>query len=115
MVRLSSEDIKQQARTLGFDKVGIVAATALTEEGERLREWLARGFHGQMGYMAREPQQRSDPRRLLPGAKSVVCVALNYFRPEQHVEQADTGKISRYAWGDDYHDVLRDKLKALLA
>ena len=63
--------------------------------------------------MAREPQQRSDPRLLLPSAKSVVCVALNYYRPEPHSESSVTGKISRYAWGDDYHDVLRDKLKAL--
>jgi epoxyqueuosine reductase len=114
-MKLHAEQIKQQARALGFDKVGIVAATALTPEGERLRDWLSREWHGAMGYMARDPQQRSDPRLLLPGAKSVICVALNYFRPEQHVERPDTGKISRYAWGDDYHDVLRDKLKALLA
>jgi len=116
---LQSEAIKDHARSLGFDKVGIVPATALTEEGERLREWLARGFHGQMkymemGYKGRDPHQRSDPRLLLSSAKSVVCVALNYFRPEKHVDLPDTGKISRYAWGDDYHDVLRDKLKALL-
>ncbi len=90
-------------------------ADALTAEGENLREWLARGFHGQMDYMARNPQQRSDPRLLMPSAKSVVCVALNYFRPETHLDSPEAGKISRYAWGDDYHDVLRDKLKALLA
>lgn len=100
---------------LGFNKVGIVPATALTEEGARLQQWLARGFHGRMNYMERAPEQRGDPRRLLPSAKSVVCVALNYFRPEKHLNAPDTGKISRYAWGDDYHDVLRDKLKALLA
>jgi len=115
MVRLRSAEIKQAARELGFHKVGIVPATALTEEGARLREWLARNFHGQMGYLARDPEQRSDPRRLLPSAKSVICVALNYYRPEEHTDSAATGKISRYAWGDDYHDVLRDKLKALLA
>ena len=113
-MNLSSATIKDQARALGFNKVGVVAATALTEEGAKLREWLARGFHGQMAYMARNPEQRSDPRLLMPSAKSVVCVALNYFRPDQHVDDPDTGKISRYAWGDDYHDVLRDKLKALL-
>ena len=120
MVRLLTKDIKQRALEIGFDKVGIVPAEALTEEGARLREWLARGFHGQMkymepGYKGRDPQQRSDPRLLMPSAKSVVCVALNYFRPEKHGDSPDTGKISRYAWGDDYHDVLRDKLKALLA
>ncbi|MCI0392277.1 MAG: tRNA epoxyqueuosine(34) reductase QueG [Acidobacteria bacterium] len=111
---LNSEEIKNQARVLGFDKVGIVPATALTEEGQSLLEWLARGFHGQMGYMSRLPQQRSDPRLLMPSAKSVTCVALNYFRPESHIDSPEIGKISRYAWGDDYHDVLRDKLKTLL-
>ncbi len=113
-MNLSSATIKDQARALGFDKAGVVAATALTEEGAKLREWLARSFHGQMAYMARNPEQRSDPRLLLPSAKSVVCVAINYFRPEQHADDPGVGKISRYAWGDDYHDVLRDKLKALL-
>jgi epoxyqueuosine reductase len=68
-----------------------------------------------MWYMARDPDQRADPRLLLPSAKSVVCVALNYYRPEPHSDAPDAGKISRYAWGDDYHDVLRDKLKSLLA
>jgi epoxyqueuosine reductase len=114
MYQLRSEEVKTKARELGFSKVGVVAATALTEEGARLREWLAQGSHGEMGYMARDPEQRADPRLLLPAAKSVVCVALNYYRPEKHSETPDTGKISRYAWGDDYHDVLRDKLKLLL-
>ncbi|MGH9833154.1 MAG: tRNA epoxyqueuosine(34) reductase QueG [Blastocatellia bacterium] len=113
-MNLSSATIKDQARALGFDKVGVVAAAALSEEGVKLLEWLARGFHDQMGYMARNPEQRSDPRLLLPSAKSVVCVALNYFQPDKHVDDPEVGKISRYAWGDDYHDVLRDKLKALL-
>jgi epoxyqueuosine reductase len=114
MVSALSKDIKLKAQALGFSKVGLAPATALTEEGAKLREWLARGFHGQMAYMARNPEQRSDPRLLLPSAKSVVCVALNYFRPERHVDDPEVGKISRYAWGDDYHDVLRDKLNALL-
>ncbi len=109
-----SDEIKQAARELGFEKTGIVPAAALTDEGARLQEWLERHFHGQMSYMAREPEQRSDPRLLLPSAKSVVCVALNYYRPESHDESSAIGKISRYAWGDDYHDVLRDKLQALL-
>jgi epoxyqueuosine reductase len=114
MATLRSDEIKQQACALGCDKVGIVPAGALTEEGARLREWLKRHFHGEMSYMARDPEQRADPRLLLPAAKSVVCVALNYYRPEPHTESATVGKISRYAWGDDYHDVLRDKLQALL-
>jgi epoxyqueuosine reductase len=114
MAKTITEEIKLEARRLGFDKVGVAPANALTEEGARLRLWVARGFHGQMSYMARDPQQRADPRLLLPSAKSVVSVALNYFRPEKHKDAPEVGKISRYAWGDDYHDVLRDKLKSLL-
>ena len=112
---MQSETIKRYALELGFTKIGIVPVAALSEEGQRLREWIARGFHGRMDYMARQPQQRSDPALLMPSAKSVICVALNYFRPEKHIDDISTGKISRYAWGDDYHDVLRDKLKTLLA
>jgi len=114
MAKTFTEEIKLESRRLGFDKVGVAPAGALTEEGERLRLWLARGFHGRMSYMARDPQQRADPRLLLPSVKSVVSVALNYFRPEKHTDAPEVGKISRYAWGDDYHDVLRDKLGALL-
>jgi len=114
MEKTFTEKIKLEARRIGFDKVGAAPACALTEEGAMLGEWLARGFHGRMSYMARDPQRRADPRLLLPSAKSVVSVALNYFRPEKHRDAPETGKISRYAWGDDYHDVLRDKLKSLL-
>jgi epoxyqueuosine reductase len=114
MAKTFTEEIKLESRRLGFDKVGVAPADALTEEGERLGLWLARGFHGRMSYMARDPQRRADPRLLLPSAKSVVSVALNYFRPEKHTGAPEAGKISRYAWGDDYHDVLRDKLESLL-
>jgi epoxyqueuosine reductase len=114
-VTLRSEEIKQWSREIGFDKVGIVPVAPLTEEGRSLREWLDRGFHGEMSYMARDPSQRTDPRLLMPSAKSVVCVALNYYRPEERADSPEIGKISRYAWGDDYHDVLRDKLKTLLS
>ena len=111
---MRSNEIKEQAYALGFNKIGIVSVEALTEESSQLREWLERGFHGQMDYMARDPQKRSDPRLLMPSAESVVCVALNYYRHEQHADSSDVAKISRYAWGDDYHDVLQDKLKSLL-
>lgn len=110
MNHLQSADIKQKAHELGFQKIGIVPATALTEEGARLHEWLAQNLHGTMHYLARDPAKRSDPRLLLPSAQSVICVALNYYWPEP---QPDTAKVSRYAWGDDYHDVLQEKLKAL--
>jgi epoxyqueuosine reductase len=109
------ELIREQARKLGFEKVGIVPAQPLNEEGFRLKQWLARKYHGSMAWMARDPEMRSDPRKLFPPARSVVVVALNYYTPDEHTASSQTGKISRYAWGDDYHDVVSSKLKTLLS
>lgn len=113
-LRELSQKIRIRAGEEGFDLVGIVPACELDIEGERLREWLARGYHADMPWMARDPQKRSDPRKLLPDARSVVVVALNYYTPNQHENSPDTGKVSRYAWGDDYHEVVSRKLRALL-
>ncbi|MDQ3173925.1 MAG: tRNA epoxyqueuosine(34) reductase QueG [Acidobacteriota bacterium] len=107
--------MKEQARRVGFDKIGIVRAEALDGERERLREWLARGYQGEMEWMARNPEKRTDPRKLFPQAHSVIVVALNYYTPEKHAGDPETGKVSRYAWGDDYHEVVGSKLHALLA
>ncbi|MDX6613065.1 MAG: epoxyqueuosine reductase [Blastocatellia bacterium] len=113
-----ADQIKAHARELGFQKVGIVRAEPLSHERDRLQEWLRRDYHGEMGWMARDPEQRTDPARVFPDAKSVVVVALNYYTPSQHdhdaERSADSGKVSRYAWGDDYHDVVGEKLRALL-
>ena len=106
-----AESIKQRAAELGFAKVGIVPATALSAEGERLSEWLKLGYQGNMAWLERDPEKRADPRVLFPDARSVVVCAINYYTPAQH---ASPGKISRYAWGDDYHDVVREKLQLLL-
>ena len=114
MTVISSSLIKDEARALGFDPVGIVPAQILAPEGARLREWLEQGLHGKMDYLARHATMRTDPDQLMPGVRSVVCVALNYYHPESHSDDPAIGKISRYAWGDDYHDVLRDKLRRLL-
>ncbi|MDT7807830.1 MAG: epoxyqueuosine reductase [Acidobacteriota bacterium] len=111
--RLTAE-VKRCARALGFQKVGVVRAVPLTEERARLEEWLGRGAHASMEWMARDAARRTDPRELLPGARTVVAVALNYYTPHRHSDEPGTGKVSRYAWGDDYHDVLGEKLKALL-
>jgi epoxyqueuosine reductase len=110
-----TQKIKQKALEIGFHKVGVARAEALVEEGERLKEWLNAGYHGEMRWMEREPEKRADPRLIFPEAKSVVAVALNYFTPHEHEENSTKGKISRYAWGDDYHDVLKEKLRELLA
>lgn len=114
-VRLLTRRIKERALGEGFQKVGVVRAGPLAEESARLEEWLARGHQGEMAWMSRDPGRRADPREFLPGARSVVAVALNYYTPHEHARDPDSGKISRYAWGDDYHDVLTEKLRALLA
>src|SRR5258706_6572739 len=110
-----SDKIKQKAAEIGFQKIGIVPAEPLVQEATRLQEWLEMGFHGEMAWLAREPEKRSDPRLLFPEAQSVIVVALNYFTGHEHQIDPDKGKISRYAWGDDYHDVVREKLTELLA
>jgi epoxyqueuosine reductase len=107
--------IRERAFELGFHKVGVVPAAPLSGERARLEEWLRRGYHGEMNWMARDTERRADPRLVMPGARSVVVVALNYFTPHEHSNDPATGKISRYAWGDDYHDVVGGKLKELLA
>ena len=107
--------IKERARSEGFEKVGIVAAQALENERNRLMEWLGRGYHGQMAWMARDPEMRTDPRRLFPAARSVVVVAKNYYTATRHTDDPETGKVSRYAWGDDYHEVVGSRLRSLLA
>ena len=109
-----SEKIKAKAHELGFHKVGIARAELLATEGARLFDWLEAGYQGKMAWMERWAEKRVDPGELLPNAKSVIVVALNYFTPREHQTDADTGKISRYAWGDDYHDILKEKLYELV-
>ena len=109
-----TEQIKHKALEIGFHKVGIARAEPLTEEKKRFERWLAEGYHGEMRWMEREPEKRADPDLIFPGARSMIVVALNYYTPHEHEESAQKGKVSRYAWGDDYHEVVKEKLWALL-
>ena len=109
-----SDRIKSIAAELGFARCGIVRSDRLDAEGERLEDWLSRGYHGSMGWMNRPDQDRADPRTVMPDVRSVVMLATNYFTPYAHTEDPEGGKISRYAWGDDYHDVLRERMRLLL-
>lgn len=109
-----TEKIRQKALEIGISKVGIVGAEPLSAEGEHLRSWLEQGLHGEMAWMEREPEKRSDPRVLFPPTKSVIVAAVNYFTPHEHIDAASVGKISRYAWGDDYHEIVKAKLGQLL-
>jgi epoxyqueuosine reductase len=109
-----TEKIKSRAIELGFCKVGIARAVQLEEEGKLLRDWLSRNYHGTMDWMARNVEKRIDPRLILPNAQSVVALAMNYYSNIQQPNDLDVGKISRYAWGDDYHDVMKPRLEKLL-
>jgi epoxyqueuosine reductase len=110
-----TEKIKQKALEIGFHKIGVARAEPLREEGEHLKTWLANDYHGAMQWLEREPEKRADPRLIFPEAKSVLVVALNYYTPHEHETGDEKGKISRYAWGDDYHDVVKEKLRELLS
>lgn len=104
--------IKQKAAELGFMFCGISKAEFLEEEAPRLENWLHQNMHGNMSYMANYFDKRLDPTKLVEGAKSVISFALNYFPKEEQV--TGTYKISRYAYGHDYHHVIRGKLKELM-
>ena len=107
--------VKQWAGELGFDLVGIAPA-APPDKADFLGDWLERGFHGDMHYLQRHLAQRINPAEFVPGAKSIICTALSYWRPPPRFpDQGATGRIARYAWGRDYHDVMREKLKQLAA
>ena len=105
--------IKARALELGFSHAGIARSGPLGEEAEHLHQWLSRGYQGTMEWMNRHPERRSDPSNILPGAKSVVAVAMNYYTGAQHTQDPGTGKISRYAWGDDYHEIVSERLEVL--
>lgn len=108
-----SEEIKTEAKRLGFDAAGISKAERLDQEARRLEQWLLEGRHGTMDWMERNFEKRVDPTKLVDGAQSVISVIHNYYQDVEHSDEPDTGKISRYAWGDDYHRVLKDKLYLL--
>jgi epoxyqueuosine reductase len=104
--------IKSLAAGLGFDHCGIAAAVRLDDDARRLEQWLAKSMHGTMGYMENNFDLRIDPSKLVPGAKSVITLLKNYYPAQQ--QHADAPKISKYAYGNDYHDVIRSSLKQLL-
>jgi epoxyqueuosine reductase len=117
MQALTSAQIKHQARSLGFDLCGIAPAGELPELGF-FRTWLARGFAGDMTYLNRSADRRADVRSVLPTARSVIVTATIYNTAVPYsIEEAgpDRAHIARYAWGDDYHDVIGARLDALLA
>jgi epoxyqueuosine reductase len=112
------ESIKHEARSLGFAAVGIAAVSLESSDDRllaRLQEWLRRGFHGTMRWMARDPVRRADPRIVLPGCRSIIAVGMNYDTGHRATEGKGYGRIARYAWGKDYHRILGDRLALLEA
>ncbi len=105
--------VKQTAAQLGFQYVGISKAAYLEEEAAHLEEWLKRDYHGKMGYMANHFDKRLDPTKLVEGAKSVISLLYNYHNPDKQSDP-EAPKIAQYAYGKDYHWVIKDKLKAFV-
>ncbi|WP_291786255.1 tRNA epoxyqueuosine(34) reductase QueG [Cecembia sp.] len=106
--------IKAEAKSLGFDFCGIAKADFLEEEAPKLEAWLKQNYHGEMAYMANHFDKRLDPRLLVDGAKTVVSLIYNYYPSKKLPENAGDYKIAKYAYGEDYHFVIRDKLKLML-
>jgi epoxyqueuosine reductase len=108
-----SQLIKTEAKNLGFLFCGIAKAEFLEDEAPRLEAWLNKGMHGEMRYMENYFDKRLDPRLLVDGAKSVISLGLNYYTDTTQLDPS-APKISKYAYGTDYHTVIKDKLKQLL-
>ena len=108
-----SEFIKEKALSIGFDLVGIADVEEFNQEFSHFQEWINAGSHGSMGYMATQQEKRKDITLVLPEAESVIVVGLNYYTDIQHKEDSTQGKISRYAWGTDYHEILPAMMQSL--
>ncbi len=115
---IKNEFVIQKAKSIGFDLVGFAKADILKGESEKLQQWLDKNYQAGMDYMERNFDKRKDVKRILPNAKSVISLGLNYYTPHEYSKDSDKGKISRYAWGKDYHliiwamlDELEEELK----
>jgi epoxyqueuosine reductase len=102
-MKITNELVIQKAKATGFDLVGFSKVEDLNVEVEKLEEWLKSDYHADMEYMERNRVKRKDVSKILSSAKSVISLAVNYFTDEHHSQQESSGKISRYAWGKDYH------------
>lgn len=112
-MKLTNQIVIAKAKELGFDLIGFAKAELLNKEIEHLREWLSKGYNASMEYMNRNIEKRYDVRNILPNAKSVISLAIDYFVNDNHTNQNGCGKISRYAWGKDYHLIMWEKLELL--
>jgi epoxyqueuosine reductase len=113
MAKLTNQIVIEKAKQLGFDLVGFAKADLLEDETEKLKLWLDKGYHASMNYMEKNIHKRKDVKEILPSAKSIISLALNYYTPEHHTNEKQIGKVSRYAWGKDYHLIIWQKLDEL--
>lgn len=111
---LSNEIVTEKAKNLGFDLIGFAEAKELNEDYQRYIDWLEKGYNADMEYMKRNREKRKDVQNILHDAKSVISLGMNYYTPYQHTNKAGMGKISRYAWGKDYHLIIWEKLDELI-
>ncbi len=109
--KITNQIVIEKAKELGFDFVGFAQARELKIESENLKIWLDRNYHGSMEYMSRNFEKRFDVKNILPDARSVISLAMNYYTSYQYDGQKGYGKISRYAWGRDYHLIIWDRLE----
>ena len=114
MKRNNTKFIKDESKRLGFSSCGISKARFLSEEADNFEKWLTKGYQGSMSYLEKNIDKRLDPRLLVPGSKSIISLSYNYFPPKKLIEE-NNFIISKYAYGKDYHKVLKKKLKKLFA
>lgn len=114
MKKRNSQLVKRLAKQIGFSSCGISKARFLEEEEKNFENWLKKGYQGTMGYLERNFDKRLDPQKLVPGAKSVISLTYNYF-PQKKIFNKNSFIISKYAYGKDYHFIIKDKLKALFS
>ena len=114
MKKKNTKFIKDESKRLGFSSCGISKARFLSEEADNFEKWLTKGYQGSMSYLEKNIDKRLDPRLLVPGSKSIISLSYNYFPPKKLIEE-NNFIISKYAYGKDYHKVLKKKLKKLFA
>ena len=112
---LQSDEVKSLAYASGFDLCGITSPEVIPEAVESLRQWLNDGNHGEMSWMTSQSERRTDPRAILPSAKSIIMLGLNYFQPNTEKRSSSEGRVSRYARGRDYHKVIAKRQKAFVS
>ncbi|MCB2229559.1 tRNA epoxyqueuosine(34) reductase QueG [bacterium] len=112
---IDSEHVKQLARDAGFDLCGITTPEIIPDARAAYERWLANSYHGELDYMARDTGRRTDPSKLMPGIRSIIMLAMNYYQPDSETIPDGHGRVSKYARGRDYHKVIEKKTKRLIA